>query len=307
MKSLNTLVKSTQLGLAGLGLAGILSFNGCSSMMQNMSDAEVLSAVGTALMVGSDTREGAIAGAVAKTIGDNQVTKEAAREGKDITNIYINSQDQGKTIQTNSRLIPEYDLKQLEKEVSIGLVVDQSEFFNLSKYKCPQFGLHSLFTFNRYLDLNGDGKWVLEEFNPKRNFKKGEPVNIAVVYNETAGENHNTIWTKEFWTGQRIEIVPTKIKLDIKVSDSKGQIVYDKLYEQIFTEVIKIQSDTLENVSTSKKIIRADLGENLGPGIYNVSCDLSSDFININEPYHRDMKTHTGGVFQVYEDIETQK
>jgi hypothetical protein len=92
MKTLNDILRKGKIGIVGTGLLATLNFGGCAAI-QNMSDAELLSAVGAGLMVGSNTRDGAIAGAVAKTMGDNQVDKEVAREGKTevTTNVNYNT------------------------------------------------------------------------------------------------------------------------------------------------------------------------------------------------------------------------
>ena len=86
-KTLANLTLRTFLSAATMGLGGL----GCSTV-QNMSTAEWISAAGTTVIAGAETRDDAIAGAVIKVIGDNQVAKEVAQEGKTEVNIYNQGQ-----------------------------------------------------------------------------------------------------------------------------------------------------------------------------------------------------------------------
>lgn len=85
MKNLNGMIRKARLGITGLGLIGMLG-NGCTGAM--------MSATGAGMVVGASTKEELVIGAVLGALGDSEVQKEAAREGKTEVNVYGNSATQ---------------------------------------------------------------------------------------------------------------------------------------------------------------------------------------------------------------------
>jgi len=75
----NGLIRKLGLGLTGVGI--LANMYGCAT------NAELLAAGGTGLAVIGKTNEQVGAGLIAKSIGDNQAQKEAAREGRMQINI----------------------------------------------------------------------------------------------------------------------------------------------------------------------------------------------------------------------------
>jgi hypothetical protein len=146
MASLSKILNKGRRFLAGAGLASVLSLSGCS-VMENMSDAEWISALGSAAMVAGGTEQEIIAGAVAKTIGDNQVQKEAAREGKTEVNVYGNSATQS------------LDYSKIPKEFQV---------------------MPKIFSCNYWEDKNRNNKIELSEVTGlKTEFYSNEPITIT--------------------------------------------------------------------------------------------------------------------------------
>lgn len=159
MASLSKILNKGRRFLAGAGLASVLSLSGCS-VMENMSDAEWISALGSAAMVAGGTEQEIIAGAVAKTIGDNQVQKEAAREGKTEVNVYGNGQAQYTPV-------PSFDYSSIPKQFRI---------------------LPDIFVCNYWDDKNGNGLPEFDEITGlKTEFYSNEPVMIVTTFNAIKG------------------------------------------------------------------------------------------------------------------------
>ena len=260
MKTLNDFIRNTKrtarVALAGgliggLSLTGILN-NGCATM----SNAQMKAAAGTVLSESNDPAVSILGDVLAITgIMENQV--DAAKAGKTVVNVYNNPQNQG-NIQADPRLIPEYDRNSLQKQI------DQ-----------VNLGIHGVFTYSRYLDLNGDNQRSLDEFNLKRNFKKEEPVNISVIYSNASNS---------------FDIFKNPTKFYLEITDKNNQIVYTNNWEDTFRLTRVLEKEF-------------NLANNLEPGIYNIKVylkDVRGDGRNDNF-WIGSFVGSRGGVFQVLE------
>jgi len=129
-KTLKNIIRNSNILFCGAGLYGLVNFSGCS-VLENASDAELLAAGGTAISIGASNQIEAIIGGVAQTLGNNQVQKEIAREGKTEVNVYNNQGQQ----QNNSQNVYTQRLFTFNKFIDFNndKTLDQNEFFGLGK------------------------------------------------------------------------------------------------------------------------------------------------------------------------------
>jgi len=135
---------------------------------------------------------------------------------------------------SDSTPFPEYDSEDLIPE------------YNLSRLKRDHDGdgsrIKSLFTYKHYFDISDGDLPQFEEFRGiKRNFKAGEPINIAV---------------KMFYRGL---FEKGNIKLSLKMFNEDGELIGHR--------------DSEYNVKSGQRLVsRFPVGK-LEPGVYNIQCD----------------------------------
>jgi hypothetical protein len=279
MSYLNNLLKKSI--VCGSLISLPFLYNGCA-VMENMTEAEVLSAVGTGMATLGGTDKEVAAGLIAKTIGDNQVQKEAAREGKTEITMNINPQDfQNNFVQQDPRFIPEYNLKELEKQCDAGKTFTRTTAWTGAEEICKQHGLDFIFTCNKLVDLDANEIYSFNEFiGKKRNFMRGEEIIFCVGYTG-AGKSHNTK-----------EANDNLATILMKVVNEKGEIIYTDNHLQKFS-----------GQELSRKVVTRRILSNLPGGIYTIKCNYSDTFGKEGMfKWDRDkMQTQIGAVFQILE------
>jgi hypothetical protein len=157
MKSLNNLLRKTKLGIVGLGLAGMLNLNACST-------GTMMSATGAGMLAGASTKEEVVIGAVLSALGDSEVQKEAAREGKTEVNVYNGNAGAGTQTQSQP---PAFDYSKMPDDLKV---------------------LPKMFVCNYWDDKNKDGILEFDEVvGLKNEFYSNEPITVIGSLDVTKG------------------------------------------------------------------------------------------------------------------------
>ena len=141
----------------------------------------------------------------------------------------------------DERLLPEYNLEQLQKEWSA--TSTGSNVF--------EEGIYSVFTSRNAQDLNGDGIFSFNEFiKVKRNFKRGEPIKLNAGF---IARNGGLITNK----------VPGAYKISFEILNEQGESVF------------RYESPQTQEKLWNSKAFSLRLPK-LKPGVYNAKCAYSS-------------------------------
>ncbi len=151
-------------------------------------------------------------------------------------------------------LLPEYDLHELKKK-------SNPSFLN------PVYrGIPVMFSFSQYIDTNGDGNIDFNEFEIKRNFERGDDVNIAVFsYN--------------------FHLFAKNESISIRVLKDGGEIKGKRQ--------IKGAPKSDDHWGSREDYFIFNLGNNLYPGVYTVKAHL------YNNAYSRDQIEDNDTSFQI--------
>ncbi len=186
--------KKTKDGLLGLCLTGALALNGC-----NTPQGRALArSMGSQIMYGAADEY--VRGEIRKTQGHQDYRNE-------------NNEPQNRNSPQTAGWgvdgrLPEYNLQEIRNQISSRL---------------RNVGILTAFTYERYVDLNGNGIFDIEEFDIKRNFKPGRDVAVAAVIRD------GPIGASLFSSGSS-----NNITLDIEVVNNQGEAVMkDRLKDVI--------------------------------------------------------------------------
>ncbi|MBU2616429.1 MAG: hypothetical protein KKB79_00395 [Nanoarchaeota archaeon] len=243
-------------------------------------DSALIATIGSVMGIFADTKRDAAISSALTTYGTLKSNEEAARAGKTEVNVTQNVQTESTVVDATS--VREYDLFLLQKFYEDGHLGYKKKVFThiYEEYQqrgfpkpddpYPVDGLQYLFTYNRAVDMTGDGLSFDEFLGVKRNFVDGEPVSVCVGVRGGA-------------TGER-----------------NGQPVNARVRLELFSEDEGALSEDVKSVVFSgqhQDILLFWKLNNLDPGFYTLNVNYSDDYDSVenrggrdNEPMLRTLK-----------------
>lgn len=230
--------------------------------------------MGAIIATTADNKDEAAIGAALVTAGTLESQREAARAGKAEINVNV-TQNTSTAIADETKL-PEYNLNLLNVFYDDGhlMKIEGKDIFGGSfgviNYKID--GLQQLFTFNRKLDKNGDGKYDFTEYlgGIKRNFRKNEPLEICLTLRGSLMNLSKK--EKEEVTG----------KIEIGLFDEDDNLISSKKEEYVFS-----------NANEEKSLFWNLKSLNLQPGYYKIKANFNDTYNSskIKHKYNSDNET----------------
>ena len=233
---------------------------------EKSSYSDLLATAGAVIGVKADNEDEAALGTALATFGALKSNKEAAREGKAEVNFSQNLQSTPAI--TNATRVPEYNLVLLNQFYKDGHLLKRVHIDRLppatrDELIAPIDGFQYLFTYNRKLDLDGDGFSFNEFMGVKRNFKKDEPLEVCVGLNESAMKIKKDENNLETFSERKLN----NVNITLRLLNENNDLVGEKNYEDTF-------SDFNQN-----KLFFWNLKDlNLNPGFYILEADYNGNY-----------------------------
>jgi len=244
----------------------------------SQSGSDILATIGAVMGVTADSEKGAAIGNALMTYGSLRSNKEAAREGK--TQVIVQQAPQMGPAVTDATQVPEYNLPLLKRFYQDGhLIVDgwvETDYLKkaipLGKIVpilgdetdtyagvAPVDGLQYIFTYNRAIDLDGNGLSFDEFLGVKKNFRKGEPVKVCIGIRGSAMEVKESV--------DPSKKKQTTAKVNLRLSDENNNLLEETKFEQSFADFNQDRNFYWDLSSID-----------LDPGFYIVEAKYSDDF-----------------------------
>jgi len=234
-----------------------------------VSSSSLIATIGAVMGVTTNSMRDAVIGTALETYGTLESQREIAREGKTEVNVYPNTPIAAAV--ADATRVPEYDLPLLDRFYADGHLL-QKRFFGeklgflenrieLHHIDIAEIdGLQYLFTYDRALDLNGDGAISFDELlGVKRNFGRGEPIKVGVGFRGSAMKVKKSVSPSERKS--------TNSEISLKLFDEERNLIGEKNHEYTF-----------DDFNQERMIWWSLDNSKLDSGFYTLEASYSDDF-----------------------------